>query len=142
MSRKGLIFSIQPQDGPGRYQAAPFIVGIYEFQVNDLNPGLRRALADYWATQEERPGPATIPQMRTIPVGESIEPHLEALPYEQVAELVQAHDRFAVAPCICRLHARLEGGGCDAPEESCLVFGSWADFTCGTAGGARSTGKR
>jgi electron transport complex protein RnfB len=70
----------------------------------------------------------TIHQMRTIPVGESIEPHLEALPYEQVDELVKAHDRFAVAPCICRRHASMTGGGCDAPEESCLIFGEWADY--------------
>jgi Na+-translocating ferredoxin:NAD+ oxidoreductase subunit B len=65
--------------------------------------------------------------MRTIPVGRSIAPHLEVLPYEQVGELVQAQDRFAVAPCVCRRKARMLGGGCAAPEESCLVFGNWAD---------------
>jgi NAD-dependent dihydropyrimidine dehydrogenase PreA subunit len=66
--------------------------------------------------------------MRTIPVGESIEPHLEALPYELVHDLVKSHDRFAVAPCICRRHASMKGGGCDAPEESCLMFDEWADY--------------
>jgi len=128
MSNKGLIFSIQPEDGPVLYQAVPFVVGIYEFQVNNLSEGLLQDLADYWSTREQRPRPQTIPQMRTIPVGESIKPHLEALPYEQVDELVKAHDRFAVAPCICRRKARMTGGGCDAPEESCLMFGEWADY--------------
>jgi NAD-dependent dihydropyrimidine dehydrogenase PreA subunit len=61
-------------------------------------------------------------------VSQSIEPHLEALPYEQVAELVKAHDHFAVAPCICRRQAKMKGGGCDAPEESCLIFDEWADY--------------
>jgi len=70
----------------------------------------------------------TIPQIRTIPIGESIDPHLEVLSYEQVNELVKAEDRFAVAPCICRRTANMIGGGCDAPEESCLVFGEWADY--------------
>ena len=128
MSMKGLIFSVQPEDGPILYQAAPFIVGIYEFQVNNMSEGFLQDLTDYWSTMQQRSRPRTIPQMRTIPVGESIEPHLEALPYEQVDELVNAHDRFAVAPCICRRKARMTRGGCDVPEESCLMFGEWADY--------------
>jgi NAD-dependent dihydropyrimidine dehydrogenase PreA subunit len=128
MAHKGLIFAVQQADGPTLYQGVPFVVGIYEFQVNNLSEGLLQDLADYWRTQRQRPPVQTIPQMRTIPVGQSIEPHLEALPYEQVEELVKAHERFAVAPCICRRHARLRGGGCDAPEESCLMFDEWADY--------------
>lgn len=128
MSNKGLIFSVHLEDGSILYQAVPFIVGIYEYQVNKLNEDFLQDLADYWSTQKQRPQTQTIPQMRTIPVGESIEPHLEALPYEQVNELVLANDRFAVAPCICRRLARLTGEGCDSPEESCLIFGDWADY--------------
>lgn len=128
MSEKGLIFSVQPEDGPTRYQAAPWVIGIYEFQVNRMSEGFLQDLADYGSTRRSRPQPQTIHQMRTIPIGQSIEPPLEALPYEQVDELVKAHDRFAVAPCICRRRARLTGGGCDAPEESCLLFGDFADY--------------
>jgi NAD-dependent dihydropyrimidine dehydrogenase PreA subunit len=128
MSKKGLIFSTHLEDGPILYQAAPFVVGIYEFQVNNLSEGLLQDLDDYWSTIKPRPRPKTIPQMRTIPVGESIEPHLEALPYEQVNELILAHERFAVAPCICRRKARMMRAGCDAPEESCLMFDEWADY--------------
>jgi electron transport complex protein RnfB len=128
MSDKGLILCIQPDDGPALYQAAPFVIGIYEFQVNNLTEGLLQDLEAYWSTMQQRPRPQTIPQIRTIPVGKTIEPHLEALPYEQVDELVKAQDRFAVAPCICRRHAKMTGGGCDAPEESCLVFGEFADY--------------
>jgi len=128
MSTGGLIFSVQPDDGPVLYQAAPFVVGIYEFQINNLSEGLLQDLEDYWSTTRPRSRLKTIPQMRTIPVGESIEPHLEALPYEQVNELVKAHDRFAVAPCICRRHANMRGNGCEAPEESCLMFDEWADY--------------
>ncbi|MGB6420831.1 MAG: 4Fe-4S binding protein [Anaerolineales bacterium] len=128
MSKKGLIFSTQPDDGPNQYQAAPWVVGIYEFQVNNLNDELLQDIEDYWSAARPRSRPKTISQMRTIPVGESIEPHLEALPYEQVYDLVKTHERFAVAPCICRRYARMRGGGCDAPEESCLMFDEWADY--------------
>ena len=128
MSGKGLIFSVQPADGPVLYQAVPFDSGIYEFQVNNLDEGLVKDLSDYWENREKRPGEQHIPLMRTIPVGESIEPNLEVFPYEQVDELLKANDRFAVAPCICRRYAGMTGEGCDAPEESCLIFGDWADY--------------
>jgi Pyruvate/2-oxoacid:ferredoxin oxidoreductase delta subunit len=128
MSRKGLIFSVHPEEGPKLYQAVPFVVGIYEFQINNLSDGLLQDLDEYWSTMKPKPRPKTIPQMRTIPISESLEPHLEALPYEQVNKLVKAHDRFAVAPCICRSKETMKGGGCDAPLESCLMFDEWADY--------------
>jgi electron transport complex protein RnfB len=66
--------------------------------------------------------------MRTIPVGKSIDTSELALPYEQVEELVNKQDRFAVGNCICRQKEKQLGRGCDAPEESCLLFGDFADF--------------
>lgn len=128
MSNKGLIFSVQQKDSSTIYQAVPFVIGIYEFQVNNLSKELIRDLAYYWRARNKITNTEIIPQIRTIPIGESIDPHLEVLSYEQVNELVKSKDRFAVAPCICRRTAKMTGGGCDAPEESCLVFGEWADF--------------
>jgi len=139
MARKGLIFPVYRDDSPTLYQAAPWVVGIYEFQVNNLTPDLLRAISDYsTAPRRGRPAPAPTAedarpvrvrgQMRTIPIGKSLDPRLAVLPYEQIGELVKAHSRFAVAPCICRRQAKLEGEGCSAPEESCLMFGEFADF--------------
>jgi len=128
MARKGLVFATYPEGSPTLYQAIPWVIGIWEFQVDRLSEGLLHDAQEYWRTQKPRPSVQTIPQMRTIPVAQSIEPHLEALPYEQVYALVEAHDRFAVATCICRLTAKMEGEGCDAPKESCLMFGDFADY--------------
>jgi len=33
-----------------------------------------------------------------------------------------------VAPCICRRERKIAGEGCKKPEESCLIFGSTADY--------------
>ena len=129
MSEKGLIFSHRDEDGAMLYQALPFVVGIYEFQVNRLSDGFLHDLNDFWSTRKPRSEPRTIPQMRTIPVGESIDPPTVAMPYDRVYELVDAHDRFAVAPCICRRKEKKLGRGCDAPEEACLIFGDFADFS-------------
>ncbi len=138
MAEKGVIFSVHPQDGPPLYQAVPFVVGIYEFQVNNLSAELLQELTDYFAARERRP--QTVPQMRTIPVGKSVKPHLEALPYEQVEKLINTQEYFAVAPCICRRRASMTGEGCDAPEESCLLFAEWAEFYV-RSGRARPVGR-
>jgi ferredoxin len=129
MALKGLIYGGPDAQGATAYQALPWVVGIYEAQVNRMTPAFLEAVGAYWSTADAPRRPVrTIPQMRVIPIGESLEPHLEALPYEQVLALVDAHDRFAVAPCICRRHARLVAETCDAPEESCLQFGDFADY--------------
>ena len=128
MSSKGLVFSLLQENSPALYQAVPFVIGIFEFQVNNLSKELIRDLAYYWRARKKMSNTEIIPQIRTIPIGESIDLHLEVFSYEQVNKLVKSKDSFAVAPCICRRTAKLTRGGCDAPEESCLVFGEWADY--------------
>ncbi len=139
MARKGLIFSAESEEGKVLYQAAPFVIGIYEFQVNRLSDEFLKDLSDYWSTVKEREEPRTISQMRTIPINESIDPRLEVLPYENVYALVEAHDKFAVAPCICRSRAKKLGRGCDAPIDTCLIFGDFADYYVRTGRGRRIT---
>lgn len=144
MAHKGLIFPVYRDDGPTLYQAAPWIVGIYEFQLNNLTPALQQALAERSnASKRQRQEPEVKGlrttqvggQMRTIPVGRSVDVRLPVLPYESIRHLVEAQTRYGVAPCICRRHAKLKGEGCDAPEDSCLVFGEWADFYARTGRG-------
>lgn len=135
MAGKGLIFSAKAEEGKVLYQAAPFVIGIYEFQVNRLSDGFLQDLNDYWSTVKERKEPKTISQMRTIPINESIDTHLEVLPYENVYALVEAHKKFAVTPCICRSRAKKLGKGCDAPIDTCLIFGDFADYYARTGRG-------
>jgi electron transport complex protein RnfB len=128
MARKGLIFSIEPEDGPALYQAVPWVIGIYEFQVNKLDEGFVQDVNEYIRTKKQVSRPQPIPQIRTIPVEQSVESHLETLIYERAEVLVKAHEKFAVAPCLCRRKAEIMGAGCDAPKETCLMFGDWADY--------------
>lgn len=137
MAKKGLIISVQSDDGKILYQAAPWVIGIYEFQVNRMDEQFIRNFDDYYSSRVKRTAPETIPQMRTIPINESIDSKLDVLPYEHVEKLVMAHDTFAVAPCICRRHAKMNGEGCDALEESCLMFGEFADYYVRTGRGRR-----
>ena len=47
MAEKGLIFSIEANDSPALYQAIPWVVGIYELQVNKLNKEFIEDLIEY-----------------------------------------------------------------------------------------------
>jgi H+/Na+-translocating ferredoxin:NAD+ oxidoreductase subunit B len=128
MEKKGLLFSIHAPDKPPQYMAQHFVIGFWEQQVNRLTPELVRDFEEYMPALADPQIWKKAPQIRTIPVGESVDAQLEVMAYERAEELVQAQDRFAVAPCICRREKRLMGEGCDKPLETCLAFGIAADF--------------
>lgn len=128
MERKGLLFASHDNGEPARYMALQFVVGIWEFQVGRLTPELVRDFEEYLPSLFDAKAWKKAPQIRTVPVHEAIDPDLEILSYEKAEELVKAHDSFTVTPCICRSEMRLEGKGCDKPLETCLSFGSSADF--------------
>ncbi len=128
MAQKGLVFDVRPAAGAPLYQAVPWVVGVWEFQVDNLSKRLVDLVAEYNRTRPKGARPPTAGQMRVIPSVASVEIRPVALPYEMADKLVEAHTRFAVAPCICRRRARLQGQGCDVPDESCLLFGEFADF--------------
>jgi NAD-dependent dihydropyrimidine dehydrogenase PreA subunit len=126
MARKGLLFRIEEEPGKPTYMAAQYVIGMWEYHVNDLDPEFIADMEEYkpylnftvWAQ----------PQLRTIPVGQSIDNSLEVMTYERAEELIADHDRFAIAPCICRREKKMIGKGCDRPEANCLTFGIGADY--------------
>ena len=127
MARRGLIFSIETPERPHLFMAAQFVVGIWEYHVNDLDEEFVRDMREYSPVLfKEAFSP--LPQLRTIPVGKSIQAGLEVLPHEQAEELVRKQTKFLVAPCICRREHQLSGGGCEKLMDACLVFGWGADY--------------
>jgi len=126
MAKKGLIYNIERNGRPTKYRASQYMVGIWEFHVKDLDVDLIQDTNEYFPTLFNEAW--KVPQLRTIPVGRSLTPQHEVLPYEQAEELVRAQDRIVVAPCICRREHTLVEKGCHRPQETCLVFGSGADY--------------
>jgi Na+-translocating ferredoxin:NAD+ oxidoreductase subunit B len=127
MSRRGLIFSIETPDRPVVFMAAQFVVGIWEYHVNDLDPEFVRDMDEYIPILS-REAFGQVPQLRTIPVGQSISAGLNVLPYERAEEIVRQQSKFLVAPCICRREHHLKGAGCDKLMDACLIFGWGAEY--------------
>ena len=128
MEKKGLIYALHKEGMPTRYQALGYVVGIYEFQVNRMDPELVKDFNEYNPEWFNLDVWKKAPQIRTIPVGESIDDRAEVLPYERAEELILGEEKFAVAPCICRQEKEIIGHGCGKPSETCLSFGSAANY--------------
>jgi ferredoxin len=128
MASKGLIIRSRQPDKPPVYMAAQFVVGIWEFQVGRLTPELVTLMDDYMPDIMDPKVWKQMPQMRTVPVGRSIDTHLEVMTYERAEALVKAKRHFVVAPCICRKERQMQGEGCDKPLDVCLSFGDDEDF--------------
>ena len=126
MERKGLIYGMQKPGEPVEYMAQQFVVGFWEGQVNRLDPELVELFEAYLPDLFNIEVWRKAPQLRTIPIGESIPVQAAALPYERAEDLVRAHSAVAVANCICRQEMHLLDQGCDKPLETCLSFGSVA----------------
>ena len=122
MSLKGLIFRIR-KGQEVRYMAAPFIVGIWEFHVNDLDPGLIKDVGDYIPHFFKQSSQQKSPQLRTIPVSRALPAEQMIMAYEEARSIISAQDKIVVAPCICRKEHKMMGAGCDRPLEACIVFG-------------------
>ncbi len=126
MAAKGLIFRSKQPDKPPVYMAAQFVVGIWELQVGRLTPELVTLMNDYMPDLMDPQIWKKIPQMRTVPVGRSIDTTLEVMTYEQAEELVRAKRNFVVAPCICRKERQMQAERCDKPMDANQINGNRA----------------
>ena len=127
LSLKGLIFRIRK--GPEvRYMAAPFMVGIWEYHVNDLDEGLIKDVREFMPYFSKQSSQLKNPQLRTIPVARALAAEQVIMPYEEARRIISGEDNIVVAPCICRREHKMTGAGCDRPLEACLVFGLEARY--------------
>ena len=126
MAEKGLIFCLYREGKEGLYMASQYVVGIWEFQVNHLDPELVHDMEEYIPHLFKEGW--EVPQLRTIPINQSIDNALKIMPYENAEAIVREQDKMLVAPCICRQERHLVGEGCDRPLETCLVFGDGVDY--------------
>ncbi len=127
MSKKGLIFRVRK--GPMvLYMAAQFVIGIWEYHVNDLDPELIRDMNEYIPYLFRQDLKVKTPQLRTIPIPKALTPDQPIMPYEEARNIIMQQDKIIVAPCICRREHNMVGKGCDKLPEGCLVFGVGAQY--------------
>jgi electron transport complex protein RnfB len=128
MAKKGLLFR-QRKGDMVRYSAVPFVVGIFEFQVNMMDREIAHDMDEYYETAFGRTIQSfKTPVMRTIPINRELVVKWPIAPYEDVLEILDNQKVIAIAPCICRKEALLNDKGCDKHLETCFMFGSSAHY--------------
>ena len=98
MSKRGLILRFKESEEVAYYFLAPWMVGIWEFQVNNLNQENIELYEKYFQegivplNKKKKVG-----GFRVIPIEQEIQSSIEIQPYEKVSEIIESHTRFAVA---------------------------------------------
>jgi len=126
MARKGLITAGRTKAGLG-YGLMPFVVGIYEMQVGNLDEELASLFENYY-TQAFVDVLRVKPQVhRVIPVYESIKVDMEVRPFESASDLVESAQAWGVLDCICRKQKMLIGEPCEHPLDVCMTLSEVPD---------------
>lgn len=121
MTRRGLIQAGKTDSGFG-YGLLPFVVGIYEMQLERLDADLALLFEDYFQqafNQFLRVKPSV---HRVIPVNESVRMDMEVQPFESAVDIVSHAQAWGVMDCICRRQKALIGDPCEHPVDVCMVF--------------------
>lgn len=121
MARKGLIAAGRTEAGLG-YGLMPFVVGIYEMQVENLDEEMAALFEEYYKqafTEVLRVKPQV---HRVIPVNESIKVDMEVRPFESASALVEGAQAWGVMDCICRKQKALIGEPCEHPLDVCMTL--------------------
>jgi ferredoxin len=128
MAQKGLIFRSHKEDVP-MYSAAMFVIGIWEYHVNDLDADLVKDVNEYLPHISKKIWQETkTKHLRVVPISKSIVQDVEIASYEDAEELIRAQSKITVQPCICRKEHEVAGDPCKYPMEVCFSFGTAAHF--------------
>jgi NAD-dependent dihydropyrimidine dehydrogenase PreA subunit len=111
------------KDGKPTFRLAPFIVGIYEAQLDSMDHELAHLVEDYLANGGAvgimKPQPAL---HRVIPAQRAVKFEW-ILPYDDVKQILLSAKSYGLRDCICRVQQDHIGHRkCEFPLRTCLYF--------------------
>ena len=128
MSRRGLLFRMS-KGAVVKYGAIPFVHGLFEFQVKNLDRQFAvlvdRYLEEAFNTAMQKGADHFL---RTVPVQRSVDTTQTVAAYEDAVAILRSKDKIVVTDCICRKHQETIGKGCAKQMEACFMFGSMGQY--------------
>jgi len=121
MRSRGLIWG-DIHDGRRRFRLAPFIVGIYEANLERIDQEFAQLFEEYWAQGGAKGLMSPQPALHRVVPAQDTASVEWILPYDDVRVLLEAAQTFGVRDCICRVQRHEIGKACDAPVHNCLWF--------------------
>ncbi len=126
MTRKGLTFP-RTREGVKFYAAAPFMHGFFEHQVfrEDQDARLAQIIEDYLLE-------GFIPRkdtLRTVPVQVEAGTDRQVLPYDDVKKIIMEKEKIGLVKCACAHQLEMVEKPCDKPDEVCIAFDFYAEYS-------------
>jgi len=129
----GLIYRVTKKNtNTNFYASAPFVIGMYEFQLNNLTAEFFRDSEQYLheAYVRNEYNKSGIPQLRVVPLDQVVNPTQSITNYDDIKQIIEnIGEPIAVMDCICRKGTDLIGEPCKKTDlrETCLTFRRGAD---------------
>jgi NAD-dependent dihydropyrimidine dehydrogenase PreA subunit len=122
MAQNGLVLFAQ-KEGKFLFRLAPFVVGIYEAQLDRMDHELAHLVEDYLAQGGAvgimKPQPAL---HRVVPAQKAVKSEW-IMPYDDVKQILLSSKSFNLNDCICRVQQdQISRRRCDFPVRTCLSF--------------------
>ncbi|UCG45515.1 MAG: 4Fe-4S binding protein [Candidatus Bathyarchaeota archaeon] len=123
MVKRGLVWSSRKAGMP-RFRLAPFVVGIYEAQLENMDHEFAHLVEAYFEAGGiagiMKPRPAI---HRVVPAQSAVKSEW-ILPYDDVKKVLLAAKSFQLRDCICRVQQDHIDRKCSFPVRTCLSFSS------------------
>lgn len=124
MAKRGLLWSYKEGE-KSLFRLAPFVVGIYEAQLESMDHELAHLVEEYLANGGAvgimKPQPAL---HRVVPAQKAVKSEW-ILPYDDVKAILLQSKTFHLRDCICRVQQDYISRKCDFPLRTCLSFSSF-----------------
>ncbi len=128
MASRGLLFRLN-RNGIKRYGAIPFMHGLVEFRINNLDKELSDYLDNYFnAIYNKNIADSADLFLRVVPVNKAVQVKHHVAAFDEASQILKNADIIAITDCFCRKKAQTTGTACDRPLETCFMFGSMAEY--------------
>lgn len=128
MAERGLLFRLKKETG-SRYGGIPFVHGLFEFQVMNLERELAEMVEQYFEEGFEKNMQNGADYfLRPIPVGKSVDIRHHVASYDDAVEILKSKPRIVITDCICRKSQEIISQSCGKPMEACFMFGSMGQY--------------
>ncbi|MHA2248775.1 MAG: ATP-binding protein [Candidatus Kariarchaeaceae archaeon] len=123
MVKKGQIRKFMSRSGNLRFQLMPFVVGIWEDQVNRMDEEFAQLTEEYFQKSGYPELFGTQPAVhKVIPINKTITPELTIHPYQDALQMIENAQSWGVRECICKKHQKLLGNTCNYSKNVCMTF--------------------
>jgi ferredoxin len=119
--RRGLAW-FEKREGKLHFRLAPFVVGIYEAQLELMDHELAHLVEEYMTSGGAAGMMGVQPALhRVVPAQGTAKPEW-ILPYDDVRAILLSAKAFSIRDCICRAQQDHLDRKCDFPLNMCLSF--------------------